>query len=149
MTGNPGEYGKKRFERLDYTGAVSTLELSAAAKTDSIIIQLGSANASFMVPKPPVDITLTEIRLMGSAGAATTTTTAYLSVDLVEASSGFGTTTTLCGTVQISATTSGILVEATSSLSASIGATQALIVKAGATTLIDDNAAVLISYTKD
>lgn len=169
MSGNPGVYGKKRFERLDYaesiseeelattavdtnqinTGAVTTAKLATGAKTEQIYVQLGAAGKTIFIPKPPIDITLTNIRMFASVGAAAAGTAATLTAALVEASAGFGTTTTLCGDVIITSTTSHEMAEATSSLTASIGSTQALMIVAQATTLVDDEAGIIISYTKD
>ena len=169
MVGNPGVYGKKRFERLDYAesidetelattavdtdqltdGAVTTAKLATASKTEQIYIQLGAAGTSVLLPKPSIDITLTEARLFASLGTATTGTPGSLTISLVEASSAFGTTTTLSADLTITGTTASLLLEDATTLTASIGATQAVLVVAGATTLVDDGAGGRISYTKD
>jgi len=165
--GNPGVYGQRRFERLDYPegiaqaeiattaigtnqlkdGAVTAAKMDTTPRTRQIVVQLGAGGASFYLGKPHTEITIKSVKVFGSIGAATTSTTAYLTVSLKKASSG-GATTAAIDTVTLTATTANLVKEvSTTGLDATIAATQGLYVVAGATTLVDDNASAIIQFT--
>lgn len=137
-----GVYGKRRHQR----DAKITAEDS---RRDQIIVQLSAGNDSFFVPKLNVPVTLERAVLLGSVGAATTTTTGYLSIDVLSINASRATTATLCATIQASGTVANGIVEASAALTEALGADECLMVKTGATTLFDDNAAVAIHYIKD
>lgn len=157
MVGNPGVYGTRRFERIDYSEGVAREEIATTAidstrvtddlKTGVIFVQ-ATDSGHVMIPKPPVDITLTGARMFASIGAATTGTAGSFSVNLLEASSGFATTTNIA-TVSVTGTVANALVEGTATPTVAISSTQALIAVFGATTLVDDNAGLFINYTVD
>lgn len=143
--GNPGVYGKRRFERLDYAGGIDSSEVETELKTGEIFIQMTADSEKIYVPKPPKDITLTNIRAMGLVG----TTAGSLTVNLLVASSGFATTTNIA-TVALTGATSGAIIDKNTAVTNAIATTQALIVAFGATTKIaSPGAGVFISYTVD
>ncbi|MCD6149006.1 hypothetical protein J7J18_06570 [bacterium] len=159
--GNPGVYGQRKFERLDYDEAISRSEIATTAvspdqvsselKTGQIVVQLGAGNKTIYLNKPSHQITINKLEVFGSIGAATTTTTGYLTVTLKSASSGGATTATVSGAVATLTATTANLVKSvsTTGLAATIAATQGLYLVAGATTLVDDNASAIIQYTID
>ena len=159
--GNSGVYGDRRAKRMIHDGSIDDAEIATTAvgieevedelKTGQIIVQLGAGGATHYLTKPAHAITITDVEVFGSIAGATAGTVAGLTITLKSADAGGATTATLAGCVATLTAATSTLVKsvAESGLSVSLPATKGLFLVAGATTLVDDNAAAIIQYTID
>jgi len=158
--GNSGSYGHRRKENLAGAGkidsediedgAVGSEDVAEKIKTHEIVVQLGAGGGTHMVTKPANAINIENLIVLASVNGATTTTAAGLTCTLKYANASGATTATVTGGAISLATTAGSGIESfATTVDASVAATEKLYLVAGATTLVDDNAAAIIQYTID
>jgi len=150
MGGNPGVYGRRKFELLDYSGAVSADEVSTSVKRQAIHVQTGTSAATIYIGSLADSVNLSEVGAVALTGsAASAGTVATLTVDIKKATAGATTAgdLTQIATVTLGASTANFIKGTTQALSGTLAAGEILVADVTTAGTLAKSG-ILIQYSK-